>query len=126
MAAPLPPRRPLTKAQRVRVFDGNHGECHICNLPIRVGEKWEADHIIARWKLGRDISDNYAPAHVRCHAVKSSEETTQRAKADAVRAKHIGAETPPARPIRSRGFPKSPKSANRIEKPRLPYRALFR
>jgi 5-methylcytosine-specific restriction protein A len=122
MAAPLPKRKPLTKAQRVRVFDGNGGECHICNLPIKLNEKWEADHIIARWKKGRDIAENYAPAHVRCHALKSGEETTQRAKADRVRAKHIGATIPPPRPLKSRGFPRK---APKPEKQLPPRRSLY-
>jgi 5-methylcytosine-specific restriction endonuclease McrA len=114
MAAPLPPRRKLTKLQRVRIFDGNGGKCHLCGLPIDgTREGWEADHVEARWKGGTDAIGNYRPAHIACHDVKSAAETTVRAKADAVRAKHIGVRTAPARPIQSAGFPKSVKAQKR-------------
>lgn len=133
MAAPLPPRKSLTPAQRVRVFDGNGGICHLCNLPIHAerGEKWEADHVEARWKGGTDKIGNYRPAHVACHAAKSAEETTSRAKADAVRAKHINARTAPERPIKSPGFAKSSKAQKREKSalsklPLPPRQSMFR
>ena len=126
MASPLPPRRALTKLQRVRVFDGNSGRCHLCGLPIKVGEAWQADHVIARWKQGQDSIGNYRPAHISCHAEKSAAETTQRAKADAVRARHLGAKPAPPRPLQGAGFRRSEKALRRQPKQPLPPKELFR
>lgn len=109
MAAPLPARPSLTKLQRVRIFDGNEGKCHLCGRPINgTREKWEADHVQARWKGGSDKIGNFKPAHVACHAEKSAAETTQRAKADAQRATYIAGHKPdPKTRIKQR--PKQPR-----------------
>ncbi len=109
MARNEAPRKRLTTAQRVRIFDGNDEHCHICGLRIHIGQQWEADHVKARWKGGTDIIGNYRPAHVDCHKEKSAAESAERAKEVAVRAKHIGATPPPRRPIQSQGFPKRTK-----------------
>lgn len=96
-------RPKLTRAQRVRVFDANDGRCHICGLKIKVGEEWDAEHKTPRWKGGSDDLSNLAPAHKgrsSCHAEKSAEEATERAKSDRVRANHLGIpKTPKGRPI---------------------------
>ncbi len=41
-------RRPLTRLQRVKIFDDHKGICLHCGLKIHAerGEKWEAMHII--------------------------------------------------------------------------------
>lgn len=125
MAAPLLARKSLTKLQRVRVFDGNGGRCHLCSLAIKVGEAWQADHVQARWKGGTDAIGNYRPAHVHCHAVKSAAETTERAKSDAVRARHIGARIMPDKPIPGQPLPTTRRAANRQPKPALPPKRLY-
>ncbi len=45
---------------------------------------------------GTNDDNNLAPAHVACHSGKSRRETTDRAKCDRIRAKHIGAKKPSA------------------------------
>lgn len=84
-------RRSLTRAQKVRVFDAARGRCHICCLKIQAhrGEAWEIEHKTPLWLGGLDILENMAPAHVRCHADKTSCEATDRAKTYAVRADHL-------------------------------------
>jgi 5-methylcytosine-specific restriction protein A len=83
-------RKKLTKLQRVRIFDENRGECHLCGLKIKVGEKWDADHIIPLWRGGEDGESYMAPAHIHCHADKSAADAPVKAKTDRVRAKHLG------------------------------------
>ena len=83
-------RKSLTKNQRVRVFDAHDGVCHICELPIRLGESWDADHVIPRGLTWRDDLEEYAPAHKSCHSVKTKKDNRDVKKAVRVRAKHLG------------------------------------
>lgn len=99
--APVIGKRPkLTKAERVKIFDREKGICHLCGLRIKAErEKWQADHVKARWRNGGDKLGNYKPAHIRCHVAKSAAENTERAKADRNRAAHLGIKDAPARPF---------------------------
>lgn len=94
-------RKTLTKATRVRIFDAARGLCGLCGLPIKVGEPWQADHKKQLWAGGEDDEANLQPAHVACHAVKSSADAPLKAKTDRVRANHLGVKTPPVRPLQS-------------------------
>lgn len=87
-------RPSLKAAQRVRVFDAAKGVCHLCSRKIQVGEPWHVEHVKARAFGGADRPENYAPAHVDCHKVKTRAETVARSKADRIRAKHLGAKSP--------------------------------
>lgn len=87
-------RRPLTRAQRVRIFDRSKGVCHLCGTKIRVGERWEAEHVVPLWLDGEDKPENMAPAHIACHQQKTSGEATDRAKTDAQRANYLGIQKP--------------------------------
>ena len=87
-------RRPLTRAQKVRIFDLSRGRCHLCGLRIRVGEKWDVEHIKPLWLDGADGPENMAPAHIACHQEKTSGEASDRAKTDAQRANYLGIPKP--------------------------------
>jgi 5-methylcytosine-specific restriction protein A len=87
-------RRNRTALQRTRIFDAQGGICHICERKIAVGEKWQLDHIKPLWLGGEDTDWNTAPAHVDCHAGKTGDEHTVRAKGDRVRARHLGIKKP--------------------------------
>ena len=87
-------RRSISKAMRVRIFDRAAGKCSLCGQKIHVGQRWDVEHQRPISMGGADDETNMAPAHVECHAVKSSEETTLRAKADRVRARHLGIRSP--------------------------------
>lgn len=109
-------RSRMTKAKRVRVFDAAKGICHLCGLPIRIGEQWEVEHVKPLWCSGADDESNMAPAHLDCHATKTKAEAAPRAKTNAQRAKHILPAPPTgANRLRSRGFQKFAKP----EKPPL-------
>ena len=100
-------RPSFSRRQRAAIFESAGGVCHICGGKIRVGEAWEAEHVIP-YALTRDNSDaNLRPAHVKCHAAKTREEDIPRiSKAERQRAKHFGYWPKSTRPIRSRGFAK--------------------
>ena len=101
-------RKHFSQRERVRIFALHGGKCHLCQMPIKVGEAWDMEHVIA-WELTRDDSDdNVRPAHKHCHKIKTADDVRNIRKADRVKAKHIGAWPAPrgnAR-LQSRGFPK--------------------
>jgi hypothetical protein len=70
----------MSEARAARIFLAADGVCHICELAIRDGEPWDADHIKPLWDGGTDDDANLAPAHVRCHGGKTGGEAGQRAK----------------------------------------------
>jgi 5-methylcytosine-specific restriction endonuclease McrA len=89
------------------VFLAHGGICHISKRPIRVGEAWELEHIKPLSMGGEHREQNLAPALVKPHREKTAKEATERAKADRVRAKHLGIYPPSKRPLKSRGFEKT-------------------
>lgn len=108
----IPPR------VRQRVFDRDGGICHLCKLPIKPGETWQADHVVALINGGEHSEANLAPAHGHCHVGKSARDVKEKAKTARVRQKHIGS-VRPAGKIQGPGFAKSPKQP-RIDKSALP------
>ncbi len=103
-------RKTFSRKERVRIFDINKGMCHLCGMKIRVGEKWDIEHLVP-WELTRDDSDdNIRPAHQSCHKVKTKSDVTEIRKADRIRAKHIGAWPRSKAKIPSRGFNGKPKA----------------
>lgn len=118
-----------TKAVRLRIWDRHGGICHICSLPIQVGEEWHADHILALIEGGENREMNLAPAHARCNTTKAAGETSRKSASNRKKSKHIGiAKT--TKPIQSRGFARSPKSAKRekhsaTQLPIPPRKALY-
>lgn len=102
-------RKHFSQRERIRLFTLNGGKCYLCDMPIKVGEAWEMEHVIP-WELTRDDSDdNVKPAHVHCHKIKTASDVRGIRKADRIRAKHIGAIKPkgkwPSRPFRSNKGP---------------------
>lgn len=88
------PRPTLSPSRRAGLFALHGGLCHICKLKIDgVRERWEVEHVIPRAFLGRagDTDDNMRPAHVHCHAIKTSADRTDIAKVERIRLKHEGA-----------------------------------
>lgn len=85
-------RRTWTPLQRLKVFEAHAGLCHICGGIIDgTREAWEIEHLIPLALGGDDDEGNVAPAHKACHSVKTSKDRGQIAKANRVRAKHLGA-----------------------------------
>ena len=87
--------RRMSPTRRLRIFEAHAGRCHICGERIDgTRERWEAEHVVP-YALTRDDSDgNLAPAHVRCHAEKTTGDAATIAKAERVSRKHSGAHRP--------------------------------
>lgn len=116
--------RRMTKARRLRIFDVAKGICHLCGLQIQLGEKWEAEHLIALACGGKDEDENLRPAHLDCHAVKTKRDVRDAAKIKRIRARHIGVTETKAR-ISSRGFPQTERKP-KFTREALPPRQMFR
>lgn len=91
---PIPPRKSLTRAQRVRIFDDARGVCDICGLSIHVGEPWQVEHPIPRAMGGSDDQSDLRPVHVGCHGPKTARDARSIAKGKRVRANHLGVKKP--------------------------------
>lgn len=89
----------LSTRQRVECFEAADGVCHICEVRINAGERWEVEHVIALEAGGEDVPENRRPSHVRCHALKTRADHKTGAKIKRVRARHLGAKAPPKNPI---------------------------
>ncbi len=94
---------------RLRVFAAYEGKCWISGRKIMPGDLWDLDHKLALCNGGRHAEDNLAPALREAHRAKSADDVALKAKADRIRAKHLGIYPPSKHPIRSRGF--TPRSA---------------
>jgi 5-methylcytosine-specific restriction protein A len=109
---------------RQRIFDAAGGVCHICKLPIKTGETWQADHVKALINGGGNTEGNLAPAHGHCHVGKTALDLKEKAKIAKVRGKHIGA-IRPAGKMRGPAFAKPDKPQREGKTPLAP-RNLFR
>jgi 5-methylcytosine-specific restriction protein A len=89
---------------RTRVFLAHGGICHISGQRITVGQPWELEHVKPLSMGGEHREANLAPALVLAHREKTAAEAGDRAKADRIRAKHIGAWPASKRPLQSRPF----------------------
>ena len=76
---------------RLRCFERDKGVCHICKQKIKVGDKWELDHVTALIEGGENREGNLSPAHVKCHRQKTRQEVARKSKVARMKAKHIGA-----------------------------------
>lgn len=101
----MTPRKGFTELQRAKIFERTQGRCYLCCVKIKVGERWDVEHIIPLAMLGTNAPENLAPAHVHCHATKTKRDAGVKAKTDRMRAKHIGARKPST-------FPKPPPGYN--------------
>jgi hypothetical protein len=112
----------------LRIWERENGVCHLCELPIQAGEKWEANHDPALINGGENRESKIFPAHIKCHAGHTREAKAEKSKVAAVRKKHLRIIDPPK--MQSRGFTtRSSKSARREQrassKPSLPPKRLF-
>lgn len=92
---------------RARVFLAHDGVCHISRRKIRPGEAWELEHVTPLSMGGEHREKNLAPALVQPHREKTAQEAGVRAKADRIRAKHLGIYPKSKARLRSRGFEKT-------------------
>ena len=61
----IPKRRPLKRMERELILSKTDSRCHICGGSV--GDRWQADHILAHSAGGVDSPDNYLAAHPVCN-----------------------------------------------------------
>lgn len=105
-----PDSRP-PQSVRLRVFERWGGRCHITGQRITLKDEWDLDHIkplhLAEKDENLNRESNLAPAIRERHREKTAKENKAKAKADRLRAGHLGIKPPSRRKIPSRPFPKS-------------------
>lgn len=94
-------RRPLSTRERLRLFTLHGGICHLCDIKIDgTREKWEISHDTPLALGGDESDENRKPAHVKCHQDRTAgRDIPMIAKANRLRAKHIGVRTRKSRPM---------------------------
>lgn len=103
--AAIPPR------VRLRVFERCGGKCALTGRKIMPGDEWDLDHETPLSMGGRHAESNLRVVWRPAHREKTAAEATARAKADRIRAKHLGVYPQSKARIRSRGFEKTRREA---------------
>jgi 5-methylcytosine-specific restriction enzyme A len=98
------PDAEIPRRVRARVFDRFGGVCQISGRKITASDRWECDHIKRLRDGGAHAETNLQPVLVEAHRMKSAVEVSDGAKADRIRAKHLGIFPKSKRPLKSRGF----------------------
>lgn len=84
----------LSRTKRAKIFRDAGGICHICELRIQSGQKWDVEHVRALCLGGKDDQSNWKPAHVACHKTKTKHDIGQKSKADRQGWFHMGIRKP--------------------------------
>lgn len=92
---------------RLRVFERCGGVRALSGHKIKPGDQWDVDHITPLSMGGKHAEPNLQVVWRPAHREKTAQEATARAKADRVRAKHLGTWPKSKTPLRSRGFQKT-------------------
>jgi 5-methylcytosine-specific restriction protein A len=88
-------RRRLSTTKRLALFQDKKGICHMCKMPIKVGEAWDHSHVIPLALGGADDESNWDIAHKKCHRTHTSEvDIPTIAQAERREAVHVGAKQP--------------------------------
>lgn len=83
------PDQAIPKAVKLRIFDRCGGKCALTGKKLGVGET-DYDHIVALRDGGEHRELNLQAVWRVAHREKTAMEKTARAKADKIRAKHLG------------------------------------
>ena len=75
---------------KLRVFERCGGVCHISGRKIQVGDKWDADHVVALINGGENRESNLAPALRSEHRKKTADDVKVKAVSYRKRKKHLG------------------------------------
>lgn len=75
----IPPRKPPTKAEKIKAWNDANGICELCGKPVPpAGEGVEYDHREMRGITGDDSADNLRPVHPACHGEKTAKHDAPR------------------------------------------------
>lgn len=108
---------------KLRIWEREHGMCHLSGRKILTGEPWDIDHKIALANGGAHCESNLFPALRDKHKEKTKADVAEKSKIADVAKKHIGAVTPKGQ-LRGHGFQTS-RTEPRITKQALPPRMMF-
>lgn len=84
------PDTPVPLRVKLRVFERHGGVCHISGRKIRPGDDWDTDHVKDLALGGLNRESNLAPALKEPHKAKTRITVAAKAKADRMKAKHLG------------------------------------
>lgn len=79
---------------RLRIFLAHGGICHISGRPIRPGERWDLEHVLAICNGGENRESNLAPALAAPHRIKTKTDRKLKAKTDRKRMTFLGIKKP--------------------------------
>lgn len=86
----IPPR------VRVRVFEAKKGKCHACGRPIRAGERWTCEHMIAliNWNATTEQPHGNREANLdvtccNCLPEKNAKDQAEKSAVYDIKRKHI-------------------------------------
>lgn len=74
---------------KLRVFNKYNGICYLSGVVIRAGMDWELEHIVALCNGGEHRENNFAPALVAPHKIKTKQDRSIKKKNDRVRKKLV-------------------------------------
>jgi len=93
-------RQFFSTSLRLNLFMKRKGTCTICYQKIDAGKAWDIDHIIPLALGGTNEPENLQILCKPCHQSKTSQADIPRiAKTKRLKARHLGARSPSARPI---------------------------
>lgn len=84
---------------RIRVFERYHAHCYRSGRPIRVGDRWALDHIIALANGGQHRETNLAPILLDSHKAKTKEDLALKSKIYRKKTAFLGLKKRKWRPI---------------------------
>lgn len=90
---------------KLRIFERCEGKCGLTGKKLSPGE-FDYDHIKRLRDGGEHRETNLHVVWRKAHREKSAQEVREGAKADRIKAKHLGVFPKSPRPLRSRGFQK--------------------
>ena len=84
---------------RLRIFLAHDGVCAESGVKIQPGQAWDLDHRIPLALGGANDEDNLQPVLVEAHKEKTRRDVAAKAKADRIRKRHLGIESPSKRKL---------------------------
>lgn len=98
------PDQAIPAKAKARIFLREGGRCHISGRKIGAADKLDFDHDPPLSMGGQHRESMIFPVLRDKHREKTAAEAGPRAKADRIRAKHLGIHPKPTRRLQSRGF----------------------
>lgn len=99
------PDTAIPRLVKLRIWEREGGRCYLTGKKIMRGDAFDYEHVRSIRNGGENRESNIRLALRDKHQEKTAQERTDGAKADRIRAKHLGIHPPSRTPLRSRPFP---------------------